>query len=171
MGKGHATCSIFIDFEMVIDIALKLGNLKAHAIHQTRKTGKVKVKATKVGNHLESPARRRRVEEASSISDNTSIEETGCFWSDFKLLFKSQEGNEFTRRARVSVYPEEITIGIIVWMVVNLDQKIAACVAFVIDARGVGCIADNDQGTGIVLICDSIHVSHPSKSRLVKASS
>ena len=144
MGKGHATCSIFIDFEIVIDIALKLGNLRAHAIHLTGKSCKVKVKATKVGNHLESPAGRRRVEEASSISDNTGIEETGRFWTDLKLLFKSEEGDELARRARVGVYPEEISVGIVVWMVVNLDQKIAACVAFVIDARGVGSIADND---------------------------
>ena len=144
MGKGHATSSIFIDFEIVIDISLKLGDLGAHAIHLTRKTGKVKVKATKVGNHLESPACRRRVEEASSVSDNTGIEEAGCFWTDLKLLFKSEEGDEFTRRARVGVYPEEISVGIVVWMVVNLDQKITTCVAFVIDARGVGSIADND---------------------------
>ena len=53
----------------------------------------------------------------------------------------------------------------------RFDRKIAARVAFVIDARGVGSIADNDQGTRIVLICDSIHASHPSKSWLVKAGS
>ena len=56
-------------------------------------------------------------------------------------------------------------------MMVDLDQKIATCVAFVIDARGVGSIADNDQGTCIVLISYSIHASHPSKSRFVIAGS
>ena len=136
LSKGYATSSIFIDFEIVIDIALKLGNLKSSCLSIRReRPAKSKSKLRKVGNHLESPAGRRRIEEASSVSDNTGIEETGRFWTDLKLLFKSEEGDEFTRRARVGVYPEEISVGIVVWMVVDLDQKIAACVAFVIDAR------------------------------------
>lgn len=78
---------MFIDLEMIIDIALQLSGFEIDRIHLTSKCCKIKGDTSKEGSKLKSPSRSGWVKEAPSIADNPNKGESRR--KDFGLLLEN----------------------------------------------------------------------------------